>query len=197
MEHGQLRLVADKCQGVFSASLLHACGTDAKLCRRLRTITPLRLGRALTTTWASQRVETLADFPRGFHALFPPTIKYKEFYNQMAQPHCAAVIRTMPSRLSGALTRKVLAFETARACAEFRHRIMQEGSSFALHDAVREVFPGRFTGVKPAAGALPTTRARLCDAPTPVVWTPATTTEPAFLPAPAALQACVLLADRG
>src|SRR2546427_102756 len=75
--------------------------------------------------------------------------------------------------------------------------VMQDGSSFALHDGVREVCPGRFTVVKPAAVALHTTMDLLCDAPTTVVLTPDTTAAQAFLPEPASLRASVLLADRG
>ena len=82
MDHGQLSMVADKFQWVFSESLLNACGKDVKFCRRKRIITPFRLGLALTVTCASQRVETLADFCRGFHALFGTSITYKAFYNQ-------------------------------------------------------------------------------------------------------------------
>jgi hypothetical protein len=81
MDHGQLSMVADKFQWVFSEALLNACGTDAKFCRRLRTITPFRLGLALTATCASHRVETLADFHRGFQALFDTPLTYKAFYN--------------------------------------------------------------------------------------------------------------------
>src|SRR5213079_1992855 len=139
MDHGQLSMVADKFQWVFSETLLNACGKEARFCRRQRIITPFRLGLALTATCASQRVETLADFHRGFNALFHPTMTYKAFYNQVAKPHGAACIRTMPSRLLGAMTLKVLGFAKGRAFAEFRHIIMQEGSSFALHDALREV----------------------------------------------------------
>jgi DDE family transposase len=62
---------------------------------------------------------------------------------------------------------------------------------------LREVFPGRFKVVKPAAVELHTTMDLLCDAPTTVVLTPDTTSEQAFLPEPASLQACLLLADRG
>src|SRR5512133_3289197 len=87
MDHGQLSMVADKFQWVFSEVLLNACGTAAKFCRRRRTITPFRLGLALTATCASQRVETLADFHRGFNALCDTTITYKAFSNQVAQPH--------------------------------------------------------------------------------------------------------------
>jgi len=156
MDHKQLSMVADKFQWVFSESLLNACGKDAKFCRRQRTITPFRLGLALTATCASHRVETLADFHRGFNALFDTTITYKAFYNQVAKPHFAAFVGTLTSRLVGEMTLKVLGFEKGRAFAEFRHIVMQDGSSFAIHDALREVFPGRFKAVKPAAVELHT-----------------------------------------
>jgi hypothetical protein len=78
MDHRQLSMIADKFQWVFSESFLNSCGTDVKFCRRMRTITPFRLGLALTAPCASQRVETLADFYRGFNALFHTTITYKE-----------------------------------------------------------------------------------------------------------------------
>src|SRR5213594_2182164 len=196
MDHGQLSMVADKFQWVFSESLLNACGKDAKFCRRERIITPFRLGVALTATCASDRVETLADFRRGFHALFDTTITYKAFYNQLAKPHLAAFMRTMASRLIGELTLKVLGFAKGRVFAAFRHIVIQDGSSFAIHDGLREVFPGRFKVVKPAAVELHTTMDLLCDAPTTVVLTPDTTSEQAFLPEPPSLRDSLLLADR-
>src|SRR6266852_4122790 len=177
MDHGQLSRVADKFQWVFSESLLNTCGKDVKFCRRTRIITPFRLGLALTATCASQRIETLADFHRGFNAFWGTTITYKAFSNQVAKPHFADFARTMAARLIGDMTRKVLAF--------------------AIHDGVREVFPGRFTVVKPAAAELHTTMDLLCDAPTTVVLTPDTTNAQAFLPEPASLRASLLLADRG
>src|SRR5437867_6845425 len=141
MDHGQLSMVADKFQWVFSEPLLNACGKDVKFCRRQRVITPFRLGLALTATYASQRVETIADFHCGFNALFGTTITSKAFYNQVAKPHFAA----------------------------FRHIVMQDGSALAIHDGLREVFPGRFKAVKPAAVELHTTMDLLCAAPTTVV----------------------------
>jgi len=190
-------MVADKFQWVFSEVLLNACGTAAKFCRRMRTITPFRLGLALTATCASQRVETLADFHRGFNALFDTTITYKAFYSQLAKPHFATFMGTMASRLLGEMTLKVLGFEKGRAFAELRHIVIQDGSSFAIHDALREVFPGRFKVVKPAAVELHTTMDLLCDAPTTVVLTPDTASEQTFLPEPATLRDSLLLADRG
>jgi Transposase DDE domain len=197
MDHGQLSMMADKFQWVFSEPLLNACGTEVKFCRRQRIITPFRLGLALTATCASQPVETLADFHRGFNALWGTTITYKAFYNQVAKSRFADFARTMTSRLIGDMTLKVLGFVKGRAFAEFRHIILQDGSSFAIHDGLREVFPGRFKAVKPAAVELHTTMDLLCDAPTTVVLTPDTTNEQAFLPEPASLRASLLLADRG
>ena len=197
MDHGQLSMVADKFQWVFSEPLLNTCGTEAKFCRRQRIITPFRLGLALTATCASQPVETLADFHRGFNALWGTTITYKAFYNQVAKSHFADFTRTMTSRLIGDMTLKVLGFAKGRAFAEFRHIVLQDGSSFAIHDGLREVFPGRFKVVKPAAVELHTTMDLLCDTPTTVVLTPDTTNEQAFLPEPASLRASLLLADRG
>src|SRR5512133_2672135 len=197
MDHGQLSTVADKFQWVFSEPLLNACGTEAKFCRRQRIITPFRLGLALTATCASQPVETLADFHRGFNALWGITITYKAFYNQVAKSRFADFARTMTSRLIGDMTLKVLGFAKGRVFSEFRHIVMQDGSSFAIHDGLREVFPGRFKVVKPAAVELHTTMDLLCDAPTTVVLTPDTTSEQAFLPEPTALRDSLLLADRG
>ena len=197
MDHGQLSMAADKFQWVFSESLLNACGKEVKFCRRQRVITPFRLGLALTATCASQHVETIADFHCGFNALFGTTITYKAFYNQVAKPHFADFARTMTERLISEMTLKVLGFAKGRPFGEFRRIILQDGSSFAIHDGLREVFPGRFKTVKPAAVELHTTMDLLCDAPTTVVLTPDTTNEQAFLPEPATLMGSLLLADRG
>src|SRR5881296_1478674 len=197
MDHGQLSMVADKFQWVFSEALLNGCGKNVKFCRRQRIITPFRLGLALTATCASQRVETIADLHCGFNALFDTTVTYKSFYNQVAKPHFADFARAMTERLISEMTLKVLGFEKGRAFSEFRHIVIQDGSSFAIHDGLREVFPGRFKAVKPAAVELHTTMDLLCDTPTVVVLTPDTTSEQTFLPEPAALRASLLLADRG
>ena len=197
MDHEQLSMVADKFQWVFSELLLNTCGKEAKFCRRVRLITPFRLGLALTATSASQQVETLTDFHRGFNALWGTQVSYEAFYKQLAKPQFAEFARTLSERLMSDMSLKVFGFTKGRAFGEFRRILIQDGTSFAMHDALREVFPGRFKTVKPAAVELHTTMELLCDAPTTVVLTPDTTSEQAFLPEPTSLRASVLLADRG
>src|SRR5207248_4188817 len=138
MDHGQLTMVADKFQWVFSEPLLNACGKDVKFCRRQRVITPFRLGLALTATCASQRVETIADFHCGFNALFGTTVTYKAFYNQVAKPRFADFARTMTERLMSEMTLKVLGFAKGHAFAASRHIVIQDRSSFAIHHCLRE-----------------------------------------------------------
>jgi hypothetical protein len=196
-DHEQLSMVANKFQWVFSEPLLNACGKEAKFCRRERRITPFRLGLALTATTASPQVETLADLHRGFNALWDTQVSDAAFYKQLAKPRFAEFARTLSERLIGEMTLKVLGFAKGHVFAEFRHIVIQDGSSFAIHDGLREVFPGRCKTVKPAAVELHTTRDLLCDAPTTVVLTPDTTNAQAFLPEPVSLRASVLLADRG
>jgi hypothetical protein len=197
MDHGHLRMVADKFPWVFSEALLTGGGKAVQFCRRQRVITPFRLGLALTATCASQRVETSADFPCGFKALFGTTVTYKAFYNQVAKPHFADFARTMAARLSSDMTLQVLGCAQGRAFGELHHSIMQDGSSFAIHDGLREVLPGRFKAIKPAAVALPTPMDLRCDAPTTVVLPPDTPSAQAFVPAPPSLRDSGLLADRG
>ena len=197
MDHAQLSMVADKFQWVFAEPLRNACGTAVQFCRRQRVITPFRLGLALTATCANQRVETIADFHCGFKALFGTTVTSKAFSNQVAKPHFADFARTMTERLVGDMTLKGLGFAKGRAFAALRPIVMQDGSSFAIHDGWREVFPGRCKVVQPAAVELHTTMDLLCDAPTTVVLSPDTTSAQAFVPEPTSLRDSGLLADRG
>jgi hypothetical protein len=197
MDHGQRSMVADKFPWVFSEARLNACGKDARFGRRQRTSTPFRLGLALTATCASPRVATLADFHRGCHALCATPTPYKAFSNPVAQPHLATFVGTLASRLSGEMTLTGRGFAKGRGCAAFRHLVMQEGSSCAIHDAWREVCPGRFTLVEPAAVALHPTMDWRCDAPTTVGLTPDTASAQPFWPAPAALRDSLLWAERG
>jgi hypothetical protein len=97
----------------------------------------------------------------------------------------------------GKLTLKVLGFPKGHALSEFNRIIMQDGSSFALHNALAQVFPGRFNAVKPAAVELQCTMDVLRDAPITIVLTPDTDSEQAYLPEPQSLKGALFLADRG
>ena len=146
---------------------------------------------------AAQEVQSLADLQRHFNALWDTEVSYKAFYNQLAKASCASFLLTSLSDIMGKLTMKVLGFEAGHALSEFKRIVIQDGSSFALHDALSQVFPGRFNAVNPAAVELHCTMDVLRDAPITIVLTPDTDSEQAYLPEPQSLKGALFLADRG
>jgi hypothetical protein len=97
----------------------------------------------------------------------------------------------------GQLTTKVLGFEAGQAFSEFNRIVIQDGSSFALHKALADRFPGRFSAVSPAAVELHCTLDLLQNAPIKIVLTPDTDSEHDYCPEPESLRGDLFLADRG
>jgi hypothetical protein len=197
MDRQQVTMMANKFQSVFDASLLNERGNQLEFCWRQRQITPFRFGLSIVASMASQEVQSLADLQRHFNALWDTEVSYKAFYNQLAKASCASFLLTSLSDIMGKLTRKVLGFEAGQALSEFSRIVIQDGSSFALHDALSQVFPGRFNAVKPAAVELHCTMDVLQDTPLTIVLSPDTDSEHDYLPAPESLQGALFLADRG
>jgi hypothetical protein len=197
MDRQQLTMMANKFQSVFDASVLNARGSQLEFCRRQRQITPFRFGLSVVASMASQEVQSLADLQRHFNALWDAEVSDKAFYNQLTKASCASFLLTSLRDIMGKLTMRVLGFEAGHAFSEFKRMVMQDGSSFALHDALAQVFPGRFNAVKPAAVELHCTMDLLQDAPLTIVLSPDTDSEHAYRPTPASLQGALFLADRG
>ena len=197
MDRQQLTIMANKFQSVFDASLLNERGNQLEFCWRQRQITPFRFGLSVVASMASQEVQSIADLQRHFNALWDAEVSYKAFYNQLAKASCASFLLTSLRDIMGKLTMKVLGVEAGQALSECKRIVIQDGSSFALHDALSQVFPGRFNTVKPAAVELHCTMDVLQDAPLTIVLSPDTDSEHEYLPAPESLQGALFLADRG
>ena len=73
MDHGQLSMVADKCQWVFSESLLNACGTEAKFCPDSASFAISFVPGADGHLCQPAR-RNVGRFHRGFNALWGTTI---------------------------------------------------------------------------------------------------------------------------
>jgi len=197
MDPKQLTIMASKFQSVLDASTLDARGDQLAFCQRRRLITPCRFGLSVVASMASKQVQSVADLQRDFNALWELEVSYKAFSNQLAKASCAAFCLTSLSDMMGKLTRKVLGFEPGQAVSECQRIVIQDGSSFAIHDALCQVFPGRFNAVKPAAVELHCTLDLLGDAPITIVLSPDTDSEHAYRPEPQGLRNDLFLADRG
>jgi hypothetical protein len=197
MDPQQLTIMANKFQSVLDASRLNERGYQLKFCERQRQITPFRFGLSVIASMAAQEAQSIADLHRQFNDLWDIEVSYKAFYNQFAKASCASFLLDSLSDSMGKLTRKVLGFQPGQAFSEFNRIVIQDGSSFAIHDALCQVFPGRFNTVKPAAVELHCTMDLLCDTPLTIVLSPDTDSEHDYLPQPQSLEGDVFLADRG
>ena len=118
---------------------------------------------SLLGSCATTRVETLADIQRHFNALFGTTVAYKPFHNQLAKRQFADFMRELVAMLIERWAVRVLEASGDGAFSEFGRIVIQDGSSFAVHDALAEHYPGRFRARCPAAVELHVTMDLLQD----------------------------------
>lgn len=197
MGREQLNKFARRIKQVMTPAVVNELGRSARFCRRERVITPYRLALSLVASCATMRVESLADIQRSFNALFGTSVAYKPFHNQLAKWHFRDFMRALVSMILAQWVVRVLSARSHGAFSEFARIVIQDGSSFAIKDALREHYPGRFTSKGPAAVELHATMSLLDESLCSVTLTPDTFSERAQLPAAHELCGDLLLADRG
>ena len=188
---------AEKLQEVFSPERINAVGRECQQSERLRKVTPFRLLVALVVALGARRVESIADLLREFNFLHPESVAYKAFWNRLAQEGFPEFVRSVFRQMMERLAVKTLEPQPDSPLTEFDDIIIQDGSSFALKDILQDVFPGRFTEVKPAAVELHATYSGFADQMIDVSLTPDKASERDELPADQDLEGKLLLADRG
>src|SRR5687767_4507228 len=197
MDPQQLTIMATKFQSVLNADVLNERGKQLGFAKRKRLITPFRFGLSVMASMATQQVQTVADLHRQFNELWHLQTDYKAFHKQLLKSTAPEFFLDSLSHLMSRLTMKVLGFEAGEAFSEFGRVILQDGSSFALHEALASLFPGRFNTVSPAAVELHCTMDLLQDAPLIIALSPDTDSEHGYRPEPESLKGDLLLADRG
>lgn len=197
MDRQQFTTMAHKFQSVLDEEVLNERGQALGLVKRQRLITPFRLGLSVIGSMATQQVRTIADLHRQFNDLWELDTDYNAFYKQLLKSTAPEFFLGSLSDIMSQLTMKVLGFEAGAAFGEFNRLILQDGSSFALHQALAHVFPGRFNAVSPAAVELHCTMDLLQDAPMIITLSPDTDSEHDYRPEPESLRGNLLLADRG
>ena len=197
MDRQQFTTMANKFQSVLDADVLNERGRQLGFVKRKRLITPFRLGLSVMASMATQQVQTIADLHRQFNELWELDSDYNAFYKQLLKSTAPQFFLHSLSDIMSQLSMKVLGFEAGAAFSEFNRLILQDGSSFALHQALGHVFPGRFNAVSPAAVELHGTMDLLQDAPLVIALSPDTDSEHDYRPEPERLRGDLLLADRG
>ncbi len=197
MNRTHLTRYANALKTTLGKENLTALGRQSKHCRRLRDVTPQRLVCALLEALGAQRVETVADILRTFNAQTGLNTQYKAFYNRLAQPEFPEFLRCVYRDLLRKLSCQVLRPAAGGRLAHFLDIVVQDGSSFAVHDALAQVFGGRFTTICPAAIEIHTFLSLFHDQVIDAEVAPDKDPERKFLPPPESLVGKLLLTDRG
>ena len=124
-------------------------------------------------------------------------VRYKPFHNQLAKRAFSTFTWHLFDLLLDRLVLRVLAPLPGHALQRFDGILLQDGSSFAVVDALQDTLPGRFTKISPAAVELHATMSLFHDQAIRVHLAPDADGERQFLPAPDDLRRKLILADRG
>jgi hypothetical protein len=197
MEQSNLITFSKTIKKVFSKKRLNKLGKRIGLSKRERKITPERLAISTISALACGKTETLADIQRHFNAIFSESVAYKPFHNQLAKKTFAEYMLAVTNLLLEEFVTEVLQFKEDSPFRRFDKILLQDGSSFALKDSLKKVFPGRFTKISPAAVELQVTLNLLNESPEQIELTPDVASERDSLPLPESLKNALLLADRG
>ena len=197
MNRPYLTRYADALRSVLGFRSLLARSREAGHCRRLRDITPQRLVCALLEALGSLRVTTIADILRTFNAQTGLSTRYKPFHKKLAQPEFPLFMRQLYLDILRKLSQNVLRAAAREQLGRFTDVVLQDGSSFAVHDALAKTFGGRFTKVRPAAVELHACVSVFQDQVLNAQLAPDKQAERDFLPEPHELAGKLLLADRG
>ena len=181
----------------FSEETITEIGRATGFFKRERKMTPMKMIMSLMSCFAGGQGTTLADVQRCYNGLSTAPMAYKPFHNQLSKAGFSRFMQALASHVLSTLVVDVLKPNRAGLLAEFGRVLIQDGSSFAVNDAVRRIYPGRFTTVSPAAVELHVTWNLCRESIEQVVLTPDTFTERAELPAVESLRGDLLLADRG
>lgn len=197
MNEQQVISITRQLEGALGEGELTEIGRRTGFVERLREVTPFRLAVAVMGAMACRRVETIADLQRSFRAVTGRGVEYKPFHNQLAKQAFPVFMREVFMSLLSRLAVRTLAPVPGHALRRFDDIVIHDGSSFAIHDALQAIFPGRFTATNPAAVELHATMSVLGGQPVRVSIAPDSQAERDFLPEPQELQGKLLLADRG
>jgi hypothetical protein len=165
--------------------------------RRRREIVPAALLAACISALGAGAAAWLADILRAFNAFTGKVVRYKPFHNQISKTKFPVFVRAVLEQLLAKLTAPVLEGVPKDKLAQFDEILIHDGTSFALKDALKKRWPGRFTKVTPAAVELHVTMSVLSDIPVAITLAPDKETERPFAPTPASLKNRLLLEDRG
>ena len=128
---------------------INEIGKKIRFCSRKRIIKPFELVMSLITALGDKSVNTVTDLHRYFVKLTETDVQYKPFHNQLSKPEFSLLMKSLVDVALSEWQQQILG--TDATLSDFKRIVLQDGSSFAVHDSLKDTFKGRFTKISPAA----------------------------------------------
>lgn len=182
----------------LSPAVLDEIARGCRFVQRQRTVTASGVFWALITTLGGHPTQYISDVLRSLNAQQGWSLRYKPFWDRLAKRAFCVFMKTLFERLCREMTMRVLGAEAGSIVNSFSDILMDDGSSFAIADGLRKIFPGRFTKIKPAAVELHAHMSLLRGNVKRVTLAPDKEAERQFLPPASSLpRRSLSLRDRG
>lgn len=195
----KLTALTEKINTVFNLKTLNTTARETKFVTRQRQIKPLEFLLAFVETLGCQAKANLADIHRKYQIISRMPINYKPFHNQIKKEKCSHFFKNI---LELALKEwviqslKLTSLSTGSAFP-FNKIITHDGSSFAIHAGLKDVYPGRFNKHSPAAVELHVSMDLLSSSIDYFQLTADTESERLHAPKPETLNNALTLEDAG
>ena len=166
--------------------------------KRERTIEPPSLVLSLIAALSKGNCHAIADLHRQFNGMSlseQQFVAYKPFHNQLRKPEFAQWMQRLTQFAIARFVRE-LKSTLPRKLDGFDDILLQDGSSFRVHDGLADVFPSRFP-THPAAIECHMTLSLKHQMPKTMTITADTASERAYLPKTELMRNKLLLADAG
>jgi hypothetical protein len=181
---------------LFSSTELDALGKQLGFMKRRRHVTPQKFCMALVSALGAGITNSIADVHRKFNHMHSTDIKLKPFHKQLVKMAAPEFMREVFEKALSLHLPDMFAIRD-KYQEMFKRIVLQDGTSFAVHDDLMFYFPGRFSENSPAAVELHVTYDVLKAQPDSVNLTEDTAPERDYLPSPASLSGCLFMADSG
>ena len=188
--------LSKKLKVILSEKKLNKPGKNIGFSQRLRQIPPFQLIVSMITAMGDKETKHFSEIHRYFNQLTNKNVRYKPFHNQLAKPGFAQLMRDVADKVFNHWVNTKLKCNHP-VLANFDKLLIQDGSSFAIHKALKKDYPGRFTAISPAAVELHVTYDLKTRGIEKSTLTPDSFSERAELPEAHELENQLLSGDRG
>jgi hypothetical protein len=134
---------------------------------------------------------------RTFNALTSHNTAYKPFHKALAKPEFEVFMRDVVVHLLNQLLVTSLRPTRDSPLNLFKEVLLHDGTSFAIHEGLANVFPGRYPAKNRAAVEVHATMSLWDDQAVRLFIAPDTDAERYYIPAPCELKDCLIIGDRG